>query len=217
LKRSLLLTCVLCLIVSPLVSADELADLRAENARLKAENAQLKQRIGQLENTNQQIVAQAKQAVAQKQAHYLATTEQSDGSKTVTTYARRLPVTRGKIRHTSYQFSGSSNGGDVTLTIIAGMSPGMFRTAKQLELEVDGQSLNLPIADYQSKRRRSGAGSRTGTTLYDETVIIKLSPAQVAQLAKADMIVGTLGLAQLGFSREDYNLLTVLAESINAK
>ena len=103
------------------------------------------------------------------------------------------------------------------MTIFAGMSPGMFRTAKALELEVDGKSMVLPITDYKSNRRRSGVGSRTGTTLYDETVIVTFTSAQIATLAKADLITGTLGYAQLGFGREDYNLLTALAESIDAK
>lgn len=215
-KRSLLIIGVLCLTVTQFSWADELADLRAENARLKAENAQLKARIGDLEVSNKEIKAQAVEAQQQKLSHYLQISD-NGGSKTVTTYARRLPVTRGKIRNTSYQFAGSTNGGDITLTIFAGMSPGMFRTAKELELDVDGQAMVLPIADYSSDRRRSGAGSKTSITLYDETVVIKFTPAQIATLAKADQITGTLGMAQLGFGREDYNVLTVLAESLQVK
>lgn len=216
-KRSLLLIGVLCLTLTGLASADELADLRAENARLKAENAQLKSHIGTLEVSNKQIKAQVVEAKQQKLSHYLAISKQADNSKTVSTYARSLPVTRGKLRHTSYQFAGSTNGSPITMTIFAGMSPGMFRTAKALELEVDGKSMVLPITDYKSNRRRSGVGSRTGTTLYDETVIVTFTSAQIATLAKADLITGTLGYAQLGFGREDYNLLTALAESIDAK
>ena len=214
---------MLCLTTGTLVHADELADLRAENARLKAENAQLKQRIGQLEQHNQQIQvqvqqaqAQARQAQDQKLAHYLTATI-TGGGKSVTTFPRPLPVTRGKARHTSYQFTGTTNDSTVTLTITAGMSPGMFRTAKALELVVDGKSMDIAIADYNSKRRRSGAGSRTGTTLYDETVTINLTREQLAQLAQADQITGNLGVAELGLGREDYNLLTVLAESLNIK
>ncbi len=223
-KRSLMLAFVLCLTTGTLVHADELADLRAENARLKSENAQLKQRIGQLEQHNQQIQvqvqqaqAQARQAQDQKLAHYLTAKPIAGGGQSVITFPRPLPVTRGKARHTSYQFTGTTQSDTVNLTIRADMSPGMFRTAKALELVVDGKPMDIAITDYESKRRRSGAGSRTGTTLYDETVIINLTPQQMARLAQADQITGNLGMAELGLGREDYNLLTVFAESLNIK
>ncbi|MFG0248176.1 MAG: hypothetical protein ACF8OB_04760 [Phycisphaeraceae bacterium JB051] len=222
-KRSLMLAFVLCLTTGTLVHADELADLRAENARLKAENTQLKQRIGQLEQHNQQIQiqvqqaqAQAKQAQDQKLAHYLTAKPIAGGGKRVITFPRPLPVTRGKARHTSYQFTGTTQSDTVNLTIRADMSPGMFRTAKALELIVDGKPMDIAITDYESKSRR-GANARIKTKLYDETVIINLTPQQMAQLAQADQITGNLGVAELGLGREDYNLLTVFAESLNIK
>jgi hypothetical protein len=224
LKRSLLLAFALCLMTVSMAHADELADLRAENARLKAENTQLKQRIGQLVQDNQQIQAQvqeakaqAQQAQSQKLAHYLTAKPIAGGGQSVMTFPRPLPLTHGKVRHTSYQFSGTSNDPSIQMTILAGMSPGMFRTAKQLELEVDGTKLSLDVADYNSKRRRSGVGTRTGTVLYDETVTINVTREQLAQLANADQIVGSLGITELSLGREDYNLLTVLAESLNIK
>jgi hypothetical protein len=217
LKRSLLLTCVLCLTVAGMTHADELTDLRAENAKLKAENTQLKQRVAVLEQSNIEIKAQAQQIQQQKHELYLQITPQADGSKTVTSFARQLPLTSGKMRHSTYQFTGDSKGGPITMTIFAGMSPGMFRTAKQLELEVDGTKMTIPVTDYNSHQRRGGVGGKTSTKLYDETVQLQFTPAQIAQLAAANQVNGTLGMAQLGLGREDYNLLIVLAESIGTK
>ena len=224
-KSPMLLTCVLCVMITGMAHADELSDLRAENAKLKMENQKLQQRIATLENSNQQLVvtnkqiaAQAQQTLAQKQSLYLKTTLQGDGSKTITSFARQLPLTRGKIRHSTYQLATTLTGSTaspVTMTIFAGMSPGMFRTAKELKLDIDGETLDIPVIDSESDRRRSGAGSRTGVKLYDETVVLQFTAAQIGQIAKANQVTGTLGMAVLGLGREDYNLFNVLAEALN--
>lgn len=224
-KSSMLLTCVLCVMVTGLAHADELSDLRAENAKLKMENQKLQQRIATLENSNQQLVVsnkqikkQAQQTLAQKQSLYLKTTPQADGSKTITSFVRQLPLTRGKMRHSTYQLATTATGttvGPVTMKIFAGMSPGMFRKAKALKLDVDGVAINIPVIDVKSSRRRSGAGSRTGVKLYDETVVLQFTAAQIGQIAKANQVTGTLGRAALGLGREDYNLFIVLAEALN--
>lgn len=205
---------VLCLTVTSITFADELSDLRAENARLKSENAQLRQQVGQLEQTNVQIKAEAQQATQQKLAHYLSITEQENGSRKITTFARQLPLTSGKMRHSSYQLTATNDGGPVTLTIVAGMSPGMFRTARTLELEVDGTAMNIPVTNYDSDRVRAGAGTRTGTSVYNETLTCEFTPDQIATIAKANQVIGVLGIAHLALGREDYNLFSVLAESL---
>ena len=218
-KRSILLGCVLCLSLMNLSHGDELADLRAANAQLKAENDQLKQRISELQHSNQQIKKESQKVQQQKHDLYLKTTPQADGSQTLTSYSRQLPLTRGKIRHSSYQLSATITGkvsSPITLTIFAGMSPGMFRTAKALNLEIDGIKLSIPVTEYHSKKRRASAGSRTSVKLFDETVTLKLTAEQVNQIAQANQVTGTLGLAQLALGREDYNLFIMLNESVNA-
>ncbi|MBL4701550.1 MAG: hypothetical protein JKX85_09865 [Phycisphaeraceae bacterium] len=218
-KRSMLLGCVLCLSLINLSHADELSDLRAANAQLKTENQQLKQRISELQHSNRQIKEESQKVQQQKHALYLKTTPQADGSKTLTSYSRQLPLTRGKLRHSSYQLTATVSGkvsSPITLTIFAAMSPGMFRRAKALNLEIDGVKLNIPITKYHSKKRRASAGSRTGVNLFDETVTLKLTTKQISLIAKANQVTGTLGLAQLALGREDYNLFIMLNESVNA-
>ncbi len=213
--------------VTPLARAGQNPTLVEQIDQLKAENQQLRQQIIQLQEQKQQ-------AIAQKQAVYLVkTVDKTTHLTTIRSYERALTITHGRKQRYWYQIQtrapGSTPGSvpqsgpgdtlqnanpspsvEIQMQLRAPTSQGQLGQIKKLMLEVDGQKMALPVIKHTARRRRSGVG-RTKVRLVNETLILKLTIAQVVQLSQAKTVTGQFSGTRFRWAREDYNLFRALA------
>lgn len=201
--------------------------LEAETARLRAELAQLKLSNEDLSVQTRELTELAGLTPAGDRVESAAsrfTTEYNDktGQTTVRTGIEELKVTAGSAADhrlsLAYVFDGQQMQAPpdtVSLFIQAFYSGGVYRDRESATFEIDGETVEVPIAGYDATARRVNvaAGKRT-IRKDDETLTFKIDQELLRKLARAIQVKITIGTVQLEPTRDQTALFRAIQRRI---
>lgn len=130
-----------------------------------------------------------------------------------------MQITRGRSRNhwlrLSYEGPGESsvNQRQVLVQIIGKMSGGIYRSAKELQMTVDGRPIAFPITDYNATHRMSGGG-RHRIRRDDEYVTASMSPQQLASIVHARHVEGRLGPSRFLFTKDQLSAAKAMLKEL---
>jgi hypothetical protein len=210
--------------VTPALATDE-AGSATEVERLTTENEELKRRVQELEdregaasrtlddaNEAGNVVVPAAPPAGGADAARL-TTITGPGTKTVSTGASRLEVTRGSSAPQwvafRYDRAGEQPVRDITMDVHTQFSGSIYRSAKTLELSVDGDRIECPVTNYDS-RAVTGGGTRRRVSRDHEEVTVTIPVTTLHRMAAAKTVTGSLGAVGFELTRDQIASLRAL-------
>jgi hypothetical protein len=209
--------------VTAALATDE-ADSATEVERLTTENEELKRRLEELEdregaatrslddaNEAGDVVVPAARPAAADAARL--TTITGPGTRTVSTGASRLEVTRGSSASQwvafRYERAGEQPVRDITMDVHTQFSGSIYRSAKTLELSVDGDRIECPVTNYDS-RAVTGGGTRRRVSRDHEEVTVTIPVTTLHRMATAKAVTGSLGAVAFELTRDQIASLRAL-------
>jgi hypothetical protein len=213
----------------PAVAADQ-GDDPTDVERLTTENEELRRRIEELEAREGAAARSGDESDAGGTVAVPAappagggpgaprlTTITEAGTRTVSTGASRLEVTRGSRAPQwvafRYQRTGEQPVRAVTMDLHTQFSGHTYRSAKTLELSVDGNRVDCPVTSYDS-RAVTGGGSRRRVSRDHEVLTVSIPVATLRQLAAARAVTGSLGPVAFALTNDQLASLRALDGSV---
>jgi hypothetical protein len=210
--------------VTPALATDE-AGSATEVERLTTENEELKRRIEELEEREGaatrslndadeagDVVVPAARPAGGTDAARL-TTITGPGTRTVSTGASTLEVTRGSSAPQwvafRYERAGEQPVRDITMDVHTQFSGSIYRSVKTLELSVDGDRIECPVTSYDS-RAVTGGGSRRRVSRDHEEVTVTIPVTTLHRMAAAKSVTGSLGAVRFELTRDQIASLRAL-------
>jgi len=198
--------------------SDEVARLRAENARLEARVRELEAAKAEMERRCPPPVAAAVERAADEKLEVRTSPE--GGVTHVATERSLLDRTSGGVgKHwLTVRAARAASGGaeQPILTIDTAASGGIYRSAKTLRLVVDGAAEDLPVTRYESEPIRVESRQGPRTVGEREAITVALPPATLARISGAREVTGTLGPMTFRMTTDQVLAVRALAERVGA-
>lgn len=201
--------------------------LEAETATLRAELAQLKRSNDDLSVQTRELTELAGLTPSGDRVESAAsrfTTEFDDktGQTTVRTGIEELKVAAGSAADHRLSLAYVYDGHDiqappdtVSLFIQAFYSGGVYRDQTSATFDIDGETVEVPIADYDATARRVNvAAGKRSIRKDDETLTIKIDRELLRKLARAIQVKITVGTVQLEPTRDQTALFRAIQRRI---
>lgn len=218
----------------------ENTELRAELERVKsaydgleAETAKLRAELAQMKRSNEDLAVQTRELTELagltpagdrvESAASRFTTEFSDktGQTTVRTGIEELKVAVGSAADHRLSLAYAYDGHEmqtppetVSLFIQSFYSGGVYREQQTASFDIDGETVEVPIADYDATSRRVSVAGKRSMRKDDETLTIKIDPELLRQLARAIQVKITIGTVQLEPTRDQTALFRAIQRRI---
>jgi hypothetical protein len=209
---------------TPALAAAE-PDGAAEVERLQRENEALKRRVEELETRGGAADAPGRGYTVgppQPPARGAAaaprlTTISEAGTRTVSTGASRLEVTRGSRAPQwvafRYERAGDQPVRAITMDLHTQFSGGIYRRVKSLALSVDGDRIDCPVTSYDA-RPVTGGGPRRRVSRDHEELTVEIPVSALRRMAGAQAVTGSLGPVAFALRRDQLASLRALDESV---
>ncbi len=229
----------LCLFVLAPVTAQSVEDLQARVAQLEAQLAERDARIARLE-AQLSVIQQRTEHLDEREAQL----EVMAGAVTTGEYAERFEslvtqsskegrtvVSAGPLRFEDeplvgdlflsavYSLPGDSAVGrpeSVSVFIQGKFTGGQFRGTETLSFDLAGETLHLPVADYQTVSKRSGLLGKKASDKSDETLTLVVDVATLRRLAEATALSVSTPRGEVVWQREQRALLRALLARMEA-
>jgi len=191
----IILAAALSVALSPLwASADELSDLRAENARLR-------ERVGQLERENARLRSAGadperldEAAIAER-----VTVEAGDAGTVLTSAEIPLDVTEGS--RADHALTLKAEGSTVRATFRSWFTGGAYASVSEILVDADDRTFRLPVVDYDVTRVLTGPPQRRRRRDHERLTAL-LSLDELDAIASAHTTGGRLGRVQFRIDRD---------------
>ncbi len=210
---------------TPVVATEE-TDSATEAERLKTENEELRQRIDELEaregaaersrddeGAGGAIAVPAAPAAGGSADAARLTTFTEAGTRTVSTGASRLEVTRGSRAPQwvafRYARTGEQPVRNISMDVHTQFSGSVYRSVKTLALSVDGDRIDCPVTGYDS-RAVTGGGSRRRVSRDHEALTVSIPVTALQRMAAAQAVTGALGPVKFELTRDQLASLRAL-------
>ena len=173
-----------------------------------------------LESARQDLEAQRRDVQTERAAQQAAAVTHGRDPETGATVVRghwvALGVTHGLRRGQQWQMSfdrGTEAVRSVQWALQTRGTGGIYRSALQMILVVDGRELALPVVDYKSKVRSSGGRRRTRRD--EETVWGTVSVDDLRTVASASAATGRIGTTRFRVTDEQRRIFRALLREID--
>ena len=193
---------------------EENAKLKAQVAELTAANAALVQKVAALEHSNETLVEVNEDLTVQKKNLTELAGMTPEGKRVqsrralieilyndkeqktiVRSKAEKLIITRGSgadhFMSTAYSYPGKemqSPPQNIRWYIQTKFSGGIYHGRKNVKLNIDGESYQAPIINYDARRRSTGMAGRRRTSSDDETLTIQVDAKLLRALGRATSV-----------------------------
>lgn len=200
--------------------------LQAEVDQLRAELTKLTMAMEDLEVEKRELTELAGLTPSGDRVEVAAsrfTTKYDDAADTTTVRSgiEKLHVAQGSaadhVFSLAYHYPGKqmqSPPDDVMLYIQARYSGGVYRDVTEATLDIDGQTVTIPIEDYAVVSRKVRVGNKHALNKGDETITLKIDRDLLRQLARAIQLKITLGQVQLEPTRDQTALFRAVRKRI---
>lgn len=225
--QKLMLIVAVALLPSLAFAAEDVASLKAriaelerENEALKAELAAMRGELKTVQTAKAELETQQAEQREQRQAMYIVSQYDPKAGKTrLVSKPVALDVSHGSRAGHYLQLTAEGTGRNdknptFTMTVSAYAAGRIYHVAKNLELTVDGQSMVLPIVNYERDKKMTGS-PKNRTDRSDEYLTFRLTADQVRQIGKASAVTGRAGSVRYKFSNNLIRLFSAAAESID--
>jgi len=176
---------ILTLALIPTARADEIEDLRADNARLREQVDRLERENARLRRIGPDPERLDEEAIAER----VTTTTQDDGS---TLTAATVPITVTAGSPADHVLELESDGDTVRATFRSWFSGRIHANVKEVVLDVDHRAFHLPVVDYDVTRITTGPPQRRRRRDHERVTVI-LPPDALAAAATAHSVGGRIG------------------------
>jgi hypothetical protein len=163
--------------------------------------AALEAQVAQLKAQKQAMAEQTREDRSRRMRIHLSRyKDDQTGRAMLATRPRQLKITHGsRAEHWLWLEAPAPQAGHATPDAIAvqlqtAFSGDAYRHTDHVELAADGQSLSLPVVDYEYQRRRTGG--RNKRDISDEHVTLRMTLDQLRQIIDAAEVSGTIAYVQ---------------------
>lgn len=190
----------------------ELAKLKMNNEDLEVEKRELTELAG-LTPSGDRVESAASRF----------TTEYDDatGQTTVRTGVEELSVAKGSAADHRLSLAYSYDGHEmqtppetIALFIQTKFSGGVYRNQETAIFDIDGEAVEVPIADYDAVARRIRIANKHSKRKDDETLTFKLDRELLRKLARAIQVKITVGPVHLEPTRDQTALFRAIQKRI---
>jgi hypothetical protein len=218
----------------------ENAELRAELERVKsaydrleAQTGRLRADLAELGRKNEDLSVQTRELtelagltplgdrVESALSRFTSTFDPQTGRTVVRTGVERLRVTRGSAADhrlsLAYSYPGQqmqTPPATVSLFIQAKFSGGVYREQDTVTLDIDGEAVDVPIADYDAVTRRVRVAGKRTLRKDDETLTVEIDAELLRRLARAIQVRITVGPVHLEPTRDQTALFRAVQKRI---
>ncbi len=201
--------------------------LEAEAAKLRAELARLKSSHEDLEVQTRELselagITLSGERVDSAEARFKATFDEHTGRTTVRTGIEELKVLIGSAADhrlsLAYSYDGQAMDQPpktVSLFIQAFYSGGVYRDQDVALFDIDGDIIEVPVADYQAKSRRMTVAGKRTIRKDDETLVFHLDTELLRRLARAIQVRIRVGTVHLELTRDQTALFRAIKRRID--
>ena len=197
----------------------ETAELRAELTKTRMNNEDLEVQTREL--TELAGLTPSGERVESASSRFTTEFNEDTGRTTVRTGIEKLRVTRGSAADhqmsLAYAYVGHemrSPPKTITLFIQAKFSGGVYRNQKTAIFDIDGETVEVPIADYDVQPRRVRVANKRTLRKDDETLTIKIDPELFRKLSRAIQVKITIGTVHLEPTRDQTALFRAIQKRI---
>lgn len=193
-------------------------DADSSDARIAALQAE----VARLEADKKAMARQTREDRSrQMRIHLSRYTDQQTGRAMLATRPRQLNITHGsRAEHWLWLEAPAKNTADappgaLAVQLQTAFSGDAYRHTEQIELTADGQSLSLPVTDYQYQRRRTGG--RNKRDISDEQLTLRMTLDQLQQIIDAGEVSGKIAFVQFDLDPGLREALRVLHRELTGR
>lgn len=197
----------------------EAAKLRAELAKIRMSNEDLE--IEKRELTELAGLTPSGDRVESAASRFTTEFDEATGQTTVRTGIEVLRVARGSAADHRLSLAYSYDGHEmqappetIALFIQTRFSGGVYRNHDTATFDIDGETVEVPIADYDAVTRRSRVANKRTIRKDDETLTLKIDQELLRRLARAIQVKITVGPVHLEPTRDQTALFRAIQKRI---
>lgn len=213
--------------------AAELERVKSAYDRLEAEAAKLRAELAQLKRSNEDLEVQTRELtelagltpsgdrVESAASRFTTEYDNETGKTTVRSGIEELRVLVGSAADhrlsLAYSFDGRqmrSPPQTLSLFVQAFYSGGVYRDQDTALFDIDGEVVEVPIADYHAATRRVSVAAKRTIRKDDETMTIKIDQELLRKLARAFQLKITVGKVQLEPTRDQTAIFRAIQRRI---
>ena len=211
----------------------QLAELKTAYEKLEAEAADLRTQLAQLNRNNEDLQVQTRELtelagltpagdrVDSATARFTSEYDHATDRTVVRTGLEKLYVARGSAADHRLSLAYSYPGQEmqtppqtVSLFIQAKFSGGVYNNQTTAQFDIDGETVDVPIADYDLVRRRVRVAGKHAMDKGDETLTFEFDRDLLRRLARAIQVKITIGTVTLEPTRDQTALFRAIQRRI---
>ncbi len=211
----------------------ELERVKTAYDRLEAETGRLRAELAGLRISNEDLAVQTRELtelagltpagdrVESAASRFTSTFDPETGRTIVRTGIEALKVTRGSAADHRLSLAYSYEGEQmlespriISMFIQAKFSGGVYRGQYTITLDIDGETVEVPITDYDSVTRRIRVAGKRWMRKDDETLTIEIDAELLRRLARAIQVKITAGPVELELTRDQTALFRAVRKRI---
>lgn len=199
----------------------ELERVKAAYDRLEAETGRLRAELAQLRLSNEDLAVQTRELtelagltpsgdrVESASARFTSAYDEATGRTVVRSGVEELKVTLGSAADhrlsLAYSFEGEAMQAPpekISMFIQAKFSGGVYRGQDSATLDIDGETVTVPITKYDTVSRKVRVAGKRSIRKGDETLTIEIDAELLRRLARAIQVKITIGTVELEPTRD---------------
>jgi hypothetical protein len=211
----------------------ELERVKSAYDGLEAETGRLRAELAGLRISNEDLLVQTRELtelagltpagdrVESANARFTTVFDGETGRSTVRSGVEALKVVRGSAAghrlSLAYSYEGEQMGVGpkvISMFIQAKFSGGVYRSQESITLDIDGETVDVPIADYDAVTRRIRVAGKRSMRKDDETLTIEIDGELLRRLARAIQVKVTVGSVELELTRDQTALFRAVRKRI---
>ncbi len=211
----------------------ELQRVKAAYDRLEAEMGRLRAQLAELRLNNEDLTVQTQELtelagltpagdrVESASARFTSTYDEASGRTTVRSGIEELKVVKGSAADhrlsLAYSFPGQQMQAPpdvVTMFVQAKFSGGVYKDQETATLDIDGESVTIPITNYDTVSRRVRVAGKRTIRKDDETLTIEIDAELMRRLARAIQFKMTIGTVELEPTRDQTAMFRAVRKRI---
>lgn len=216
----------------------EIARLQTRVAELEAENAELRGEVVGLESTREDLVAEKQQLEklagvttegdrVESMDAVIQTRYNAQANRTsALSKPRRIETGAALFGVPHYLAFAFDHPGQMPaepvesvrlLIYTKGNSNKRYGNADSVDVEIDGETIDLPVTGYEILKTKRPGASVAGTRSYDEKITIAVDAATLDRIAQADRVELMLNETRVPWNRDTIALAGAVAARVAVK
>ena len=201
-------------------------ELEAETAKLQAELAKLRMVKEDLEVEKKELTELAGltptgDRVEAAASRFTSEYDEATGKTTVRTGTEKLHVAKGSAVDHQLSLAYSYDGQEmkqrpqtILMFIQARFSGGVYRSKDTATFDIDGEKIEVPIANYEAVARRTRVANKHTLRKDDETLTFEVDQDLFRKLARAIQVKISIGKVDLEPTRDQTALFRAIQKRI---